>query len=427
MILFYRVLTNFLYPFLFLLVLIRIFLKKEDPKRFKEKILVNYFDIKKSKNLKLLWFHAASIGEFKSIIPLIKKIKSAHESYEILITTNTLSSSILAKKDLKKFNNIHHRFMPFDINYLIENFLDAWKPEKIFLVDSEIWPNLILKAKEKKIPLALINARITKRSFKKWLFFLKTAKKIFSSFDLCLCSNKETVKFLKKFDAKNIKYEGNLKFINEINRKELYGINSSILPNLRFWVAASTHKEEDIFCLKTHIEIKKKYNDIITIIIPRHLDRTNNIKKLSLSLNLKPQLLNDGDKILNNKEIIIVNSFGVLQKYFNYAKSVFIGKSIIKRLKKESGQNPIDAAKLGCKIYHGPYVYNFQEIYELLKKNNISKMIKDYKELSRLLITDLKVIKKEKNNKYAKIINLEQDILLKTIRILYRFLKYENK
>ena len=203
------------------------------------------------------------------------------------------------------------------------------------------------------------------------------------------------MKFLKKFDAKNIKYEGNLKFINEINKKELYGVNSLMLSNLRFWVAASTHKEEDIFCLKTHIEIKKKYNDIVTVIIPRHLDRTKKIQELSSNLNLKTQLLNDGDKILNNKEIIIVNSFGVLQKYFNYAKSVFIGKSIIKRLKKVGGQNPIDAAKLGCKVYHGPYVYNFQEIYELLRKNNISKMIKDYKDLSKFLVSDLKVIKKK--------------------------------
>jgi len=426
MILFYRALTNFLYPFLFLLILIRILLKKEDTKRFKEKILVNCFKITKSKNLKLLWFHAASIGEFKSIIPLIKKIKSGKKNYEILITTNTLSSSIVAKKDLKKFKNIHHRFMPFDVNYLIDNFLNGWKPDKIFLVDSEIWPNLILKAKEKKIPLALINARITQRSFKKWLFFLKTAKKIFSIFDLCLCSNKETVKFLKKFDAKNIKYEGNLKFINEINKKELYGVNSLMLSNLRFWVAASTHKEEDIFCLKTHIEIKKKYNDIVTVIIPRHLDRTKKIQELSSNLNLKTQLLNDGDKILNNKEIIIVNSFGVLQKYFNYAKSVFIGKSIIKRLKKVGGQNPIDAAKLGCKVYHGPYVYNFQEIYELLRKNNISKMIKDYKDLSKFLVSDLKVIKKKQNKKYSKIKNLEQDILLKTFRILDKFLNNEN-
>jgi len=175
MILLYRVLTNLIYPFIFIFLFIRIFKKKEDPERYKEKIFVKHFNINKSKNLKLLWFHAASIGEFKSIIPLIKEIKSEKKEYEILITTNTLSSSLIAKIELKKFNHVHHRFMPFDINYLIDNFLALWKPDKIFLVDSEIWPNLILRANQKKIPLALINARLTRRSFKNWLTFFKTA------------------------------------------------------------------------------------------------------------------------------------------------------------------------------------------------------------------------------------------------------------
>ena len=425
MILLYRVLTNLIYPFIFIFLFIRVFKKKEDPKRYKEKIFVKHFNINKSKNLKLLWFHTASIGEFKSIIPLIKKIKSEKKDYEILITTNTLSSSLIAKTELKKFNHVHHRFMPFDINYLIDNFLALWKPDKIFLVDSEIWPNLILKANQKKIPLALINARLTRRSFKNWLTFFKTAKTIFGTFDLCLCSNRETENFLKRFDAKNIKYEGNLKLINEIDKRDLDTINSDLLSNSRFWVAASTHKEEEIFCLKTHLELKKNYNDIITIIVPRHLDRAKKIKELSLRLNLKAQVLNENDKILDNKEIIIVNSFGVLQKYFYYAKSVFIGKSTIKRLKNEGGQSPIDAAKLGCKIYHGPFVYNFEEIYEFLERINISKKIESLNDLSFHLKEDLKKPEKDQNNNIDQIKNLEKNILFKTMRIINKFIDNE--
>ena len=132
-----------------------------------------------------------------------------------------------------------------------------------------------------------------------------------------------------------------------------------MLSNLRFWVAASTHKEEDIFCLKTHVELKKTYSDIKTIIAPRHLNRTSRIVKLSNSFNLRTQILNRNDEIYPENDVVIINSFGVLQKFFLYAKSVFIGKSIIKKLKNDSGQNPIEAAKLGCKVYHGPYVYNF--------------------------------------------------------------------
>ena len=422
MILAYRIFTYFLYPLIIFFIYLRILLKKEDPIRFKEKIFVKYFNVKKSTNLKLLWFHAASIGEFKSILPLIQELNDKENNFEFLITTTTLSSSILAIKEFKNLNNVHHRFMPIDVAHLIENFLNLWKPEKIFLVDSEIWPNLILKSKEKKIPIALLNARLTEKSFKRWLMFPSTAKKIFRIFDLCICSNKETKYFLEKLNARNIKFEGNLKLINKIYEGQSNDEYYSILTKKRFWVAASIHKEEDIFCLRTHIEIKKKFKDVITFIAPRHIDRVNQIKSLSENLNLRTQILDIGDKILLDKEIIIINSYGNLQKYFKHAKSVFVGKSIIKRLQKDSGQSPIDAAYLGCKIYHGPYVYNFKEIYEILKNNSISIKVDNYHELSKNLISDLENFKKKGTKNTNIIQTLGQNIFINTKNILENFL-----
>ena len=425
MILIYRVLTNILYPFLFFFLYFRVLINKEDPRRYKEKILVNHFNVKKSKNLKLLWFHAASIGELKSIIPIIKKINDERKNYEFLVTTITLSSSQFAETKFKNFKDIEHRFMPFDVDHIIEKFLNKWKPEKIFLVDSEIWPNLILKAKKHKIPIALINARLTKKSLNRWLLFPKTAQRIFTVFDLCLCSNKETQNFLQGLNAKNIKYEGNIKFINEQEKKIHDDRNSQLLLNSRFWIAASIHKEEDILCLKTHIEIKKKYNDIITILAPRHVDRVNKIKNLSEKLNLNTQILNKNDEILKDSEIIIINSYGVLQNYFLHAKSVFIGKSLIKRLKNDSGQNPIDAAYLNCKIYHGPYVSNFQEIYEMLKNRNISFKIESHSELSENLIFDLNKIQKQ--NQFSKNIeSLGKKIFTNTMSNIEIFLNEKS-
>tara|TARA_A100001015_G_C14754886_1_gene619042 strand:- start:43 stop:660 length:618 start_codon:yes stop_codon:yes gene_type:complete len=197
MIFVYRVFTNLLYPFLIVLIYLRILFNKEDKIRYKEKIFTSYFNIKRKSKSKLIWFHASSIGEFKSIIPIINELKKS-ENLEFLITTTTLSSSILAEEEFKNYNNIHHRFFPLDIQFLINKFLVLWKPTNIFLVDSEVWPNLILIAKEKKIPIALINARITSRTFKRWMKFPSTAKKIFSKFDLCLASNNESKKYLEK-------------------------------------------------------------------------------------------------------------------------------------------------------------------------------------------------------------------------------------
>ena len=423
MILIYRVLTSLIYPFLFIFVYCRRIINKEDSKRYKEKLLPSCFNVKRNSSMKLIWFHAASIGEFKSIIPIIEKLLINNSNIEVLVTTTTLSSGNLATTEFKKFNNVHHRFFPFDVDFLINSFLIAWKPNNIFLVDSEIWPNLILNAKKRKIPLALINARLTTKTFKRWLRFPKTAKKIFCLFDLCLVSNNETKEYLEKLNVKNIHADGNIKLITEIDQNKITNLNEKFLLSKRFWVAASIHKDEDLFCLKAHKKIKEKYEDIVTILIPRHIDRTNEINSLSNSLNFETQLLNQDDAILENKEVIVINSFGVLQDYFKYAKSVFIGKSILKKFKDDGGQNPIDAAKLNCKIYHGPYVYNFDEIYKIFKEKDVAKEVKTYEELSDNLIEDLKNPLKITNNNSDFIKNLSQKTLVNTMKNINNFIK----
>ena len=330
MILLYNFLTTLLYPLLFIFLYYRKIIKKEDAKRFKEKILVSHFNVKRQNNYNLIWFHAASIGEYKSIIPIIKEINLKNKSLNFLITTTTLSSGNLAEKELKEFQNIEHRYLPFDVPFLVDKFLALWKPNKIFLVDSEIWPNLILKAKKNKIPLALINARITYKSSRRWSLFPKTAKKIFRNFDLCLCSNSETKNFLKSLDVSNVFYEGNLKLIVKINENKIHNINENLLLKRKFWFAASTHKGEDDFCIYTHLELKKKYNDLLTIIAPRHIERVNEIKYLSEKFKLNVQILKKNQKILDDKEVVLINYFGSLNSYFKYTKSVFMGKSMVK-------------------------------------------------------------------------------------------------
>lgn len=425
MILLYRVLTTFLYPILILIIFLRKIRKKEDAFRYKEKIFSSYFNVVRNNNCKLIWFHAASIGEFKSILPIIEGINSNYKNIEFLITTVTLSSSNIAKEELKKFDNVYHRFFPLDVEFLINKFFDLWKPNIIFLVDSEIWPNLILRANKNNIPLSLVNARITSKTFKKWMIFPNTAKKIFSSFNLCLTSNLETKNYLSKLNKNNIYFNGNIKLINKIDIDSIENLNEKFLIQNRFWLAASTHEGEEVFCLQTHLKLKNQYKDIVTIIAPRHIDRVKSIKRLCNDFNLKVQILNKNETIPDNKEIVIINSFGVLSTYFKYAKSVFIGKSTIKSLENVGGQNPIDAAKLGCKIYHGPYVYNFKEVYEILEKNNISQKIDNTEELSNHLIKDLKKHNKKDNQISSLINNLGQKTLTDTMNKINNFLLNE--
>ena len=418
----YRILTSLLYPFLLIFIFTRKYFNKEHQIRYKEKVFFSHFNVDRKDETKLIWFHAASIGEFKSIVPIIEELIKI-DNIEILITTTTLSSGNLAEKIYKNFDKIHHRFIPLDVNFLIERFFKEWRPFRIILVDSEIWPNLILKAKKNNIPLALINARLTKKTFRRWMRFPNTAKKIFNIFDLCLASNNETKDYLKKLDAKNVYFNGNIKLINKIDEKKINNLNSNFLSSRRFWLAASTHKGEELFSLKVHKKIKEKYEDIVTILVPRHIDRSKEIFDLSNSLNLKTQLLNEGEIISDEKEIIIINSFNILENYFKYTKSVFIGKSLLKELKSDSGQNPIDAAKLRCRIYHGPYVYNFEEIYEILRKNNIARKIESLEDLSSNLINDLESPFKKETKISNQIEILEQKTFEETMKNLNNFIK----
>ena len=422
----YKIITNILYPFLVVFIFIRKLKKREHSKRFKEKIFSSSFNIKKKENAKLVWFHAASIGELNSILPIIEELNYKNK-IEFLITTSTLSSGKLAQKEFEHHKNIQHRFLPLDINFLVSRFVDLWKPDAIFFVDSEIWPNLIQKINKNKIPLALINARITSKTFKRWIIFSKTANKVFGFINSYLAANRETKKYLEKFNVKNIEYHGNIKLIKKINLDTLNNSNSSLLKNKRFWFAASTHRGEEVLCLKVHLDIKKKYNEILTIIAPRHVDRVNEIKRLCDKFSLKAQILNNDEHIQNNKEIIIINSFGVLNQFFRYAKSTFIGKSTIEKLKSVGGQNPIDAAKLGCKIYHGPFVYNFEEIYEILNQNGISKKIGSAAELSDNLLIDLKENDKKKPEISSFVSSMGNETFINTMKYINNFLSNEIK
>ncbi len=426
MILLYRLITFFLYPLLIILIYYRKILKKEDPNRFKEKIFPSHYNVIKKKK-ELVWFHAASIGEFKSIMPILAELNKQHNNLEFLVTTTTFSAGKLAVEEIRKHKNVKHRYFPVDVGFIIEKFLFLWNPKVIILVDSEIWPNLITIAKKNEIPLGLINARITSKTYNKWMAFPKTAKKIFSCFSFCLASNLETKKYLFQLNAKNTVFKGNIKFINNFKKKTYSNLIKKRLSNLRFWLAASTHEGEEAFCLKTHQLLKKRFPDITTIIAPRHIDRVDRIKKLCIKYNLNAQILKKNESISKNKEIIILNSFGVLNNYFKYAKSVFIGKSTVLKLKSDGGQNPIDAAKLGCKIYHGPYVYNFDDVYKYLRRKNVSKMIRKPLQLSKFLILDLNK-KKKKNNKIKKpLYHLERKILKDTMKSLDNFLFDEIK
>ena len=400
MIFFYRILTLFLFPFFTIIIFLRRFINKEDKVRYKEKISIreNFFP----NNKKVFWIHAASIGETNSVLPLINKIIKDDKKIFILLTTTTLSSSQIISKTGLDQNNFQHRFFSLDIQFLVKKFLNHWKPETIIFVDSEVWPNYLLEISQRKIPLMLLNGRITMKSFKRWKMFPNLSKKIFELYDLCLASSSESERNLKSLGAKKVKYIGNIKFCGSTTlNNDKYELKS-IFNNFFIWCAASTHEGEEEIIFKTHKLLKNKIGNLLTIIIPRHVTRSKEVYEISNKFNLKSQIVNKFNEISENSEILIINSIGEMTKYFYNCKCIFMGKSFSKKLIKVGGQNPIEPAKCGCKIYHGPYVSNFREIYNYLNKKEIAYEVRNEIELSENLLKDLD------NNNFSNKKNIEE-------------------
>jgi 3-deoxy-D-manno-octulosonic-acid transferase len=397
-----------------IIILIRFLKNKEHKKRFVEKFS---FSSKKRSKGKLIWFHGASVGELLSIIPLLEKYEKNKSVDQILITSSTLSSSKILKKF--KFKKTIHQFFPIDHIFFVKKFLRYWKPNLAIFIESEIWPCMYKEIKVKKIPLILLNARITKKTFNKWIKFKKFSQSIFGKIFIAYPQNLETKFFLKKLNINKIIHIGNLKF-SEIEDKTLNRISKTLKLHFnkkKIWIASSTHADEEIFCAKAHIELKKQINGLITIIIPRHIHRVKEIVSKIKKLNLKIAIHSSKNKNLRDVDIYIVDTFGETKKFHKIGSSVFLGGSIIKR----GGQNPLEAARYGAKILHGPNTDNFTDVYKLLKLFKISKKITTPKELASSI-----TFKKNKNIS-TKIKNIGRIILKKTVKELDYLINNEFK
>ena len=387
------------------IIIYRILKNKEDKFRVKEKLC---FPSEKRSRGKLVWFHGSSVGEIMSIIPIIKKYDKDRTINKILITSSTLSSSKILKKI--KFKKTTHQFYPIDHFFFSNKFLDHWKPNIAIFLESEIWPSMFKSINKKKIPLILLNARITKKTYNRWFKIKKFSNSIFSLIDKAYSQNSETNYYLKKLNVKSIKSIGNLKFIENDNfesnqaDKKLF----SQFKKYKTFIAASTHDTEELFAAKTHILLKKKNKNIITIIIPRHVNRINQIISQINELGLNVISRSSNKRKLKNIDIFVVDTFGESKKFYKFATTVFLGGSIIKR----GGQNPLEPARFGTKILHGPNIDNFKDVYKYLNQLKISSKVKSPQECANSIIFR-KNIKKAKKMKY-----LGTKILKKTLNEL---------
>ena len=387
----------------------RIIKKKESPIRFKEKLGIT--NIQRHDGY-LIWFHCASIGELKSIFPIIDHYVKKNK---ILLTTSTLSSSEIFYKKYSNNKNIIHQFAPIDSPQIVKRFFLKWKPNIIFFTDSELWPNQIFYAKNNNIPIILLNGRISKKSFSKWKLFRVTMHEILKSFKLILCNSNQSKDYFHYFKTNNIETIGNLKFIISENLHSKNEENISLDKRIIF-IALSTHNTEEELCIKSHISLKLKFPKLLTLIIPRHINRISKVETIAKKFNLKFLTQSSLSDIKDDTDIIIINSYGNTQKFLKLSKYVFIGGSIINH----GGQNPIEVAYNNSYIFHGPHVHNFTEIYNFLNKENISFEVKSENELIYQL--ENKISANQSINIKEEIIKIGDEILSSTIKKLDEYI-----
>ena len=394
-----------------LILLTRYFLGKEDKKRFKEKFCL--FS-KRNNSEETIWIHGASVGEILSIIPIIKELEKDKNIKKILLTSSTTSSASVVLKF--KFKKTVHQYYPLDINFLTKFFINYWKPKIAIFVDSEVWPNMYKNLYRKKIPLILLNARITKKSFNRWKFFPNFSKTIFSKITLALPQNSETKKYLHLLGVKNIKIAGNLKYFGNLEKKKIKNDLSNKFYKRNIWCAASTHKEEEKFIGRVHNELRSEIKNLITIIIPRHINRTKSIINELSGIGLNYQLHSENKKIKKNTDIYLVDTYGEAIKFYLLSKLTFLGGSLVKH----GGQNPLEPAREGNYILYGPNISNFKEVYKMLNFLKIAKKINSIKEVKKIVI---KRINFNQNNKAKyKLKNIGNKILAKNLFEIKKFI-----
>ena len=391
---------------------VRILNGKEDPKRFKEKLCI----YTKKNNLKSIWFHAVSVGELMSILPVLNILEKNRKIDQIIVTTSTISSAKIFEN--QKFKKIVHKYFPIDTNFLNKKFIKYWKPQAAFFVDSEIWPNMFKNLKKKNIPVILLNGRITKRSFERWSLIKNFSKAVFKNISLALPSNSETKNFLKKLGVNKIKLIGNLKYygLSKVQNKDKKYLKNKF-KNFKVWCAASTHEGEENIISKLHKNIKRKQKKLLTILIPRHINRVEKIIEQINIDKLKVIKHSSSTSIKQNTDIYIVDTYGEAWKFYNLSNICFMGGSIINH----GGQNPLEPSRLGNYIINGPNIGNFKEIYEFLSKNNMSTTTSNMSKIQK--IVEKKLNKKISNLNKTKIIKIGEKILNGNMIYINKYIK----
>jgi len=332
---------------------------KEDPVRFRERFGQPG---QARPEGSLVWIHAASVGESLSMLPLIGRIRKDKPDWRILLTTGTVTSAAMMAERLPE--GAIHQYIPVDRPGYVQKFLDHWQPELTLWAESEFWPNLISEISARRIPLVLVNGRISPSSFTGWRRFPGLIARLLSGFTLCLGQTEGDAERLSQLGAKNAQCAGNIKFAAPPLPADEGDLTAWIqgLANRPRWLAASTHAGEEAIAGDIHRTLAPDHPDLLTIIVPRHPGRGPAIKRELEASGLSCALRSINEPVVDGTDIYIADTMGELGLFFRLAEVIFMGKSLVPLGGHMGGQNPLEPARLGCALLFGPNMANFAEM-----------------------------------------------------------------
>ena len=340
-----------------------------------------------SKGKSLIWIHAVSVGEVNASMPLLRRLITDHPHSELLVTTTTPTGSRLLIERLG--NKIKHQYLPVDIPFFLNYFLNKWNPEILILLETEIWPNLINICKRRSIYTALVNARLSEKSKDNYLKYNSLMKPAIENIDLILAQfESDKRRFLEIADRKEINTCGNLKFdqdipseLEDISKtiKQDWSIDGEFRPIL---IAASTHETEEEEVLKAFKKILISSPNALLILVPRHLERFERVKKIIQASGLALVSRSKKEDVKNNTQVLLGDTIGELNFLYSLSDVAFVGGSLIDH----GGQNLLEPAAQGLALISGPSLRNFSDISDQLIKKEGLTVIKSATELSEKFI-----------------------------------------
>ncbi|MDD9909441.1 MAG: lipid IV(A) 3-deoxy-D-manno-octulosonic acid transferase [Ahrensia sp.] len=319
----------------------------------------------------MVWMHAASVGESLAVLPLIERIDSF--GINLVLTTGTVTSATIAEERLPK--SVIHQYVPMDMKKAVRRFLDHWRPDLAIFAESELWPTTVQELSDRNVPQILVNARMSDRSNRRWSKRKQLASAIFGRLSHVIAQSEVDGERFRSLGAPWVTVAGNLKIdvgVPDGNPMHTDALKAMI-QDRPTWIAVSTHAGEEEAVAQVHEMLKAHEPDLLTILVPRHPDRSDEISDMLTRRGLKVITRSSREPIEPQTDIFLGNTIGEMGIYLRLSQIAFMGKS----LRAEGGQNPVEPAMTRSAVLSGRYVQNFRDIYQALIESGGARLVQD--------------------------------------------------